>query len=496
MFGTNLAASVGRRSAARAFASYAALAGTALTTSFAFAPGAEAKGPGRTYCFYKTCHRVKTIAETQALVGRDMKVVASHYDSCTKDRFNPCGLTSSGERFAPERADNAASPELPDGTIALVWSKSSREAVILRINNAGPYWRNRKLDLSRGAARKLGIAGVGEVSLRVLKAPTPTEARYSKNRRYDPVPGPIGQFASLDAAHAAMSIMVAESKGNTVALAGLAPPAAGGDPAIDLASAYTTPLVPRLTLPNGALAKALIAQSTIEHKTVLASLLPATDIAPAQPANVDIEAVTLRVTPTPVARPQRIRVRAVEVKPLASDPLTVIAELVTSVVAPPPPPARRTRTVRKSPAKSTTVKVAADTVKRPAVKQAAIKVAPSQEFRAGFTTYAEDRHRHIATTPAAAKSTRKVARANGAGTGLSGSQSEGAAPSKQALAGKGRKSASLRKGGGWQSSAIGDELHRRPALTLPFPPVPAGEWRNDDSRPSAPRFRVHPSALV
>ncbi len=305
MFVMNLAASAGRRPAVRAFASYAALAGTALTTSFAFATDAEAKGPGQTYCFYKTCHRVKTIAETQALVGRDMTVMASHYDSCAKDRFNPCGLTSSGERFAPERADNAASPELPDGTIALVWSKSSREAVIVRINNAGPYWRNRKLDLSRGAARKLGIAGVGEVSLRVLKAPTATEARYSRNRSYDPVPGPIGQFASLDAAHAATSIMVAEGKGNTLALAGLALPAADGDPAIDLASAYTTPLVPRLTLPKGALANALITQSTIERRTVLASLLPSTDIAPAQPAAVNIEAVTLRISEVSVARPQR-----------------------------------------------------------------------------------------------------------------------------------------------------------------------------------------------
>jgi rare lipoprotein A len=113
-----------------------------------------------------------------------MTVVASHYDSCKKDRFNPCGLTSSGEPFFPERADNAASPVLPDGTVVMVWSKATKQAVVLRINNAGPYWGNRKLDLSRAAARTLGIAGVGEVTLRVLTAPTPAEARYAKNRRY------------------------------------------------------------------------------------------------------------------------------------------------------------------------------------------------------------------------------------------------------------------------------------------------------------------------
>ena len=496
MYVTNLAASFGRRTAVRAFASQAFLAGSAFTAALAFAPGAEAKGPGQTYCFNKTCHRVKTIAETQSLVGRDMKVVASHYDSCAKDRFNPCGLTSSGERFAPQRADNAASPELPDGTIALVWSKTSREAVVLRINNAGPYWRNRKLDLSRGAARKLGIAGVGEVTLRVLRAPSATEARYSKNRSYDPVPGPIGQFASLDAAHAAMSIMVADGKADTIALAGLAPPATGGDLAIDLASAFTSPLVPRLTLPKGALAQALIAQSTIEQRTVLASLLPSTDLAPAQTATVNLQAVTPRFSEMPAARPQRVRaVRAVDVKPVTPDPLTAIAALVTSVVAP-QPPAKRTRTVRKASTQSTAMKVAAANGKRPAVKQTAVKLERSQEYRAGFTTYAEDRHRLNATVGAAVKSSmRKVARVNSPGTGPGGAQSDGATPSKQALAGKGRKSAALRRAGGWVSSAVRDEPTPQQSLTAPHPPVPAGEWRDRENIDS-PRLRVHPSALV
>ncbi len=108
------AASHGRLRAARALAPHTAIAMiVALLSVPTFSTGSEAKAPGRTYCFYKTCHRVKSIAETQALVGRDLTVMASHYDSCKKDRFNPCGLTSSGEPFFPERADNAASPILP-----------------------------------------------------------------------------------------------------------------------------------------------------------------------------------------------------------------------------------------------------------------------------------------------------------------------------------------------------------------------------------------------
>ena len=73
---------------------------------------AEAKTPGKSYCFYGKCHRVKSIAETQALVGKDEIVHASHYDSCKRDRYNPCGLTSSGAVFDSEAPDNAARPAI------------------------------------------------------------------------------------------------------------------------------------------------------------------------------------------------------------------------------------------------------------------------------------------------------------------------------------------------------------------------------------------------
>lgn len=192
---------------------FAGLAGAAAVSS-----PVEAKTPGKTYCFHKTCHRVKSIAETERLVGQDMTLVASHYDDCSRDRYNPCGLTSSGERFRADSADNAASPILPDGTIILAWSPVSGQAAVLRINNAGPYWGNRKLDLSRAAARKLGIGGVGKVRVRVLKAPTKAEARYRKNRAYEPVPGPVGQFASLDEAQFGTRVLVALGAPGTDAL--------------------------------------------------------------------------------------------------------------------------------------------------------------------------------------------------------------------------------------------------------------------------------------
>jgi rare lipoprotein A len=186
-----------------------ALAAMALTVKLA--TPTEAKTPGSTYCYYGVCHRVKTIEETKALVGVEETITASHYDDCKHDRYNPCGLTSSGEEFHADRADNTASPTYPDGTMLLVWSPDTGRALVVRVNNAGPYWGDRTLDLSRAAADKLGYegAGVGKLKVRVIKAPEPEEAVYVENRSYTPVPGDIGRYSSIDAAEQGMVVAMA-----------------------------------------------------------------------------------------------------------------------------------------------------------------------------------------------------------------------------------------------------------------------------------------------
>lgn len=181
---------------------------------------ADAKTPGSTYCFYGTCHRVKTLTETESIVGVKQIVQASFYDSCKNDRYNPCGLTSSGEAFRPEKADNAASPIYPDGTTLLVRSPVSQQAAVLRVNNAGPYWGKRTLDVSRGAAEALGFKGQGvaELEVRVLEAPTRDEATYKRHRSYAPVLGPIGRYASIDEAQVSLAVIAAFDDMPTTAL--------------------------------------------------------------------------------------------------------------------------------------------------------------------------------------------------------------------------------------------------------------------------------------
>lgn len=191
----------GRR---RALARTIALAAALLAADAVLV--AEAKTPGSVYCHRDTCHRVKSLEETSRLVGRDMVLRASYYDHCRRDRFNRCGLTSSGEAVRPGDADNAASPIFPDGTALLLFNPDNGRAALVRINNAGPYWGRRQLDVSRATAQRLGFEreGVADLEIRVVLSPLAEDAVYRRHRRYDAVPGFIGSYASLAHAHAAV----------------------------------------------------------------------------------------------------------------------------------------------------------------------------------------------------------------------------------------------------------------------------------------------------
>ncbi len=256
---------------------------------------AEAKTPGKSYCFYGKCHRVKTIKETEALVGSEETLMASHYDSCKRDRYNPCGLTSSGEAFNSEAPDNAASPIYPDGTTLLVWSPATKVSLVLRINNAGPYWGDRKLDVSRMAAEKLGFAGQGvaKLKVRVISAPSLEEATYKRNRSYDPVPGYLGEFASLDEAQAGAerAYLVAGLSSPFPAVLGAGNPtvvAVAGSTGTQSGAALVAPTVlaaATLTEPSTPVAAATPALQPIKV-AALVSTVSAQDVPAAEPAPV------------------------------------------------------------------------------------------------------------------------------------------------------------------------------------------------------------------
>jgi rare lipoprotein A len=75
--------------------------------------------------------------------------------------------TASGERFNTH-AMTAAHKTLAFGTRVRVTNEKTGRAVVVRINDRGPYAHGRIIDLSQASARAIGIGGVGKVSLSQL----------------------------------------------------------------------------------------------------------------------------------------------------------------------------------------------------------------------------------------------------------------------------------------------------------------------------------------
>ena len=109
-------------------------------------------------------------------------VAAAHAETASYYGFESGRRTASGERFDPN-AMTAAHRTLPFGTLVRVCysgrasgperGASVTRCVTVRINDRGPFVRkggrfSRDIDLSQGAARRIGLPGVGAVTMDVL----------------------------------------------------------------------------------------------------------------------------------------------------------------------------------------------------------------------------------------------------------------------------------------------------------------------------------------
>jgi rare lipoprotein A len=91
--------------------------------------------------------------------GRSFSGIASFYGNESGSK------TASGQRFN-QNAMTCAHRSLPFGTKLRV-SHGGR-SVIVTVNDRGPFIRGRVLDLSTGAARVLGISGLGQITAEVV----------------------------------------------------------------------------------------------------------------------------------------------------------------------------------------------------------------------------------------------------------------------------------------------------------------------------------------
>lgn len=97
------------------------------------------------------------------------KITQSGKASYYADKFNG-RKTASGERFRNSKL-TAAHKTLPFGTKVKVTNMKTGQSVKVRINDRGPFVAGRIIDLSKKAARRIGIIseGIGSVKIKYKK---------------------------------------------------------------------------------------------------------------------------------------------------------------------------------------------------------------------------------------------------------------------------------------------------------------------------------------
>lgn len=126
-------------------------------------------------------HPTALYVRPSANASQAQVVTASWYGSEFRGR-----RTSSGETFNPEEM-TAASRSLPMGSRVRVTNVANGRTVVVRINDRGPFVKGRSLDLSHGAAQRIGLTrkGVGRVQVEragaaaAQRSPPPAISRVS-----------------------------------------------------------------------------------------------------------------------------------------------------------------------------------------------------------------------------------------------------------------------------------------------------------------------------
>lgn len=138
----------------------------------------------------------RPVSDTPVRLGAAYRVKGATYVPVVDPHYDVLGYaswygsesgnrTASGERF---RADwiTAAHTTLPLPTYVEVTVLDTGQRIIVRINDRGPFaGRARIIDLSRGAAARLGVAAAGSAAVRVRRV-EPTESDRERLRKGKP----------------------------------------------------------------------------------------------------------------------------------------------------------------------------------------------------------------------------------------------------------------------------------------------------------------------
>jgi rare lipoprotein A len=91
----------------------------------------------------------------------------SSQDTCPGASMNATQYSPTGSASRPDGL-TAAHRSLPFGTRVRVSNPRTGASVLVIIKDRGPFTRGRDIDLSRGAARAIGLTDVGRVCAEIL----------------------------------------------------------------------------------------------------------------------------------------------------------------------------------------------------------------------------------------------------------------------------------------------------------------------------------------
>lgn len=110
---------------------------------------------------------------TAAAIATSAMVLPKDFHAAQAAGSNECGRaswyaltsrTASGEMMNPAKL-TAAHKTLPFGTVVKVTNKNNGRSVVVRINDRGPFIKGRIIDLSKAAAREIGMIRSGHAPI-------------------------------------------------------------------------------------------------------------------------------------------------------------------------------------------------------------------------------------------------------------------------------------------------------------------------------------------
>ncbi|AJA90656.1 lipoprotein [Borreliella chilensis] len=117
-------------------------------------------------------------------------LIASHLNSATVGLASWYGeafhgkITANGEKF-DMMALTAAHKELPFNTTVRVTNLLNNRSVVVRINDRGPFRKDRIIDLSKHAAEKLDFLGIGVAPVKIEVIESVNEKKTSVSKSSD-----------------------------------------------------------------------------------------------------------------------------------------------------------------------------------------------------------------------------------------------------------------------------------------------------------------------